>query len=354
MAAIGAPDPRQVDGLGGADSLLSKVCIVAPSSAPTADIECEFANVTPGKGHPTYGTNCGNLLAGAALFAIDEGLARIATGRRAVRILNRNTGDMISARISQTESESVNLFSQTGMADTGTHVLLDFHDPTRSAQEQLLPTGNVMDEIQLPCGSRVMTSVIDAGAMYVFVNAEDLGLVGTESKEDMDTMPHKLRDLEYIRGVAAMRVGLVESAFDAAIVTPDVPKLAFVSSVSAQTIDGRALIIDATQCDLNSRIISSQKFHNAYAVTAAIATASAASISGSVVQKAIGKDLDVGMQTIKIGHPTGVMACTVNIVNADSGRTISHARLTRTARRIMEGTIFIPCLSPSKEQVGVC
>ena len=105
MAALGAPDPRQVDGLGGGDSLLSKVCVVSASARDDADVECDFANIAPGKLNPTYGTNCGNLLAGAAIFAIEEGLARVATGRRAVRIYNRNSQSLTTARIAPRKTQ---------------------------------------------------------------------------------------------------------------------------------------------------------------------------------------------------------------------------------------------------------
>jgi 2-methylaconitate cis-trans-isomerase PrpF len=342
MAAMGAPDPRQVDGLGGADSLLSKVCIVSKSLSSRADIECEFANIAPGSDRPTYGTNCGNLVAGAAIFAIDEELARPATGRRAVRIFNKNSGALISARISGMNTDEPDFFSNAGMTSTGTRVHLDFHDPVGTFQENLLPTGNEYDDIRLPDGTSVRVSIIDAGAMYVFVKAEDLGLTGVESKEQMDQMHEKLGQLEYIRGSAAKLVGIVDSVENAVNLSPDVPKLAFVGPAAQQPINGVSPIVDARSVDLVSRIISSQKFHNAYAVTAAIATAAAASVAGSTVHEVSGRDLNSGIETIRIGHPTGIMECTIAIEDAPMGRTILSAGVARTARRIMEGTVFIP------------
>jgi 2-methylaconitate cis-trans-isomerase PrpF len=143
-------------------------------------------------------------------------------------------------------------------------------------------------------------------------------------------------------------LGLVNETSEAIRVTPDVPKLAFVAPPSKYHVDGARTGVDADTIDLVSRIISSQKYHNAYAVTAAIATAAAASVRDSTVHEAIGHDLDRGLQEIRIGHPTGVMECAVEIGESLETPNLRRARITRTARRIMEGTVFIPTCSPRK------
>ncbi len=342
MSAMGAPDPRQVDGLGGSDSLLSKACIVSASEKINADVECEFANIAPGSGRPTWGTNCGNLVAAVALFAVDEGLVFDRSESPTVRIWNRNSDGLIVAQVREIGSDTVGSFSFAGMTDTGSCVHLNFLDPVGTVQEKLLPTGNARELVRLPSGAEVAISIVDAGAMYVFINADDVGLSATESAAEMMECPGKLNDLEFIRSVAAKLAGLVDAAADATCLTPDVPKLAFVSPATSHRIDASLDPIDARSIDLVSRIISSQKYHNAYAVTAAIATAAAATVQGSVVQEVTGLDMDSGMQRIRIAHPTGIMDCSIDISDKHGDRQISRARITRTARRIMEGTVFIP------------
>jgi len=342
MAAMGAPDPRQVDGLGGGDSLLSKACIVARSNAVDADVECEFANIAPGKQRPTWGTNCGNLVAAVAVFALDEGLVVSRGERPTVRIRNRNSGSLIIAQVGSTAGGTSQDDRFSGMTDTGFRVHLDFIDPVGTVRGQLLPSGNARDSIRMPNGSKVDISIVDAGAMYVFVAANSIGLTATETGAEMSSLQKKMDDLEYLRCAAAKLAGLVEDAQDATRLTPDIPKLAFLSKATDECIDASPDLIDVRSVDLVSRIVSSQRFHNAYAVTAAIATIVAASVRGSIVCEAIGIDIGDGIRRLRIGHPTGIMDCSVVIKEKSGCTEFSSVQFVRTARRIMEGTVFIP------------
>jgi len=342
MAAIGAPDPRQVDGIGGGDILLSKVCIVSKSPDTDVDVECEFANITPGKKRPTWGTNCGNLVAAVAIFAVDEGLVPRGCETPTVRIRNRNSQCLISAQIQSIEADTRDSHDNSGMTGTGSCVHMDFLDPVGTVQEHLLPTGNVRDTISLPDGTGVDVTIIDAGAMYVFVKADDVNLSAVESAAQMDGLPETMEKLEFIRATAAQMVGLVDDRGDATRLTPDIPKLAFVAPARTYSSDGSTKEINAQSIDLVSRIVSSQKYHNAYAVTAAIATAAAAAVSGSTVHEASAAKLGEGLQTLRIGHPTGIMECAIEKAPSSETLTITRARVTRTARRIMEGLLYIP------------
>ena len=342
MAAIGAPDPRQVDGMGGGDMLLSKVCIVSRSPDSGVDVECEFANVTPGKERPTWGTNCGNLVAAVAIFAVDEGLVPPDCEMPTVRIRNRNSQCLIAAQIQPIAKETSDIYDCSGMTDTGSCVHMDFLDPVGTVQEHLLPTGNVRDSISLSDGTSVDITIIDAGAMYVFVKADDIGLSAVETAAQMEGLPETMENLEFIRATAAQMVGLVTDRGDATHLTPDIPKLAFVAPARTYCIGGSTNEIGAQSIDLVSRIVSSQKYHNAYAVTAAIATAAAAAVSGSTVHEASGTSLGDGMQTVRIGHPTGIMECAIEKAHSSEILTITRARITRTARRIMQGTLYLP------------
>lgn len=342
MGAVGAPDPRQVDGLGGADMLLSKTAIISRSTDPDADIECEFANITPGKDRPTYGTNCGNLVAAVALFAIDEGLVSPQRSGSAIRIRNRNSGDLIDAGVGALAAESNAGSNLSGMSDTGVCIRLDFVEPVGTVQNTLLPTGTPRETVEISDGRKVDISVVDAGALYVFVRAADLGLTATETADEFRNNPETTRALEQIRSVVAHKLGLAGSVSDATQSTPDVPKLAFVGPPTGYRCNNGSASVEAGSIDLVSRIVSSQNYHNAYAVTGAIATAVAAAVPGSTVSEAVARDLHSGVHEIRIGHPSGAMTCRLHNQASAGNPDIPRVGLTRTARRIMQGTVTIP------------
>lgn len=345
MGAVGAPDPRQVDGLGGGDMLLSKVAIVARSDRADADVECEFANMTPGKDLPTWGTNCGNLVAAVALFAIEEGLVPGSGNKPVVRILNRNSDSLIEARIGVLDAKQRKSFQLTGMPSTGACIDLDFLEPVGAFQSRLLPTGRVRDSIQLDDGTSADVSVVDAGALYVFVRAADLGLTASETRKQLRDTPGAFDQLENLRAEVAKMMGLVQSTADAAQLSPDVPKLAIVGPAVSYRCDSSPNTVESESIDVVSRILSSQKYHRAYAVTGAIATAVAAAIEGSTVYEAAGKSACHGLQSVRIGHPSGVVACEVEMRESTVEHDFAFARIKRTARRVSQGTVFVPSLS---------
>lgn len=342
MGAVGAPDPRQVDGLGGADILLSKVAIVACSMSPDVDVECEFANIAPGRDRPTYGTNCGNLVAAVALFAIDEGLVSAQYKNSTIRIRNRNSGVIIEARINSLACNAQSDSAFGGMSKTGVCVDLDFMAPVGTVRDNLLPTGNAGEIVVLDDGRQVHVSVVDAGALYVFVRAADLGLTATETTDQLRRNPSILEALEIIRCTVAYRTGLVDSVVDATRLTPDVPKLAFVGPPRSYRPCNGATPIDAAGVDLVSRIVSSQNYHSAYAVTGAIATAAAAAVPGSVVQEVVAKDLVAGLHEVRIGHSSGLMICRIENRASVGNPDIPKVGVMRTARRIMQGSVVVP------------
>jgi len=332
MAVVGAPDPRQVDGLGGADLLLSKVAIVRPSKRAGTDIECRFGSIPPGSKTVKYGANCGNLSAAVALYAWQENLT---SGDEPLRIFNPDSNSAMEARL---KSENFPSSEMSGMPATGTLVELTFLDPAGTASDCLLPTGKAVDFLQLPEGRTIPASIIDSGALYVFVRAEDAGLPYAASSKDLQSHADTMNILEYLRGQAAVLVGLAKSPAEARLISGDIPKLAFVSPPSDYRTEGSDLPVSAKHIHLISRIISNQSFHKAYAVTGAIATASAAVVPGSVVYQLI----DSERSPIQIGHPTGIMKCAVQWSIADDEVVISTASVLRTARRIAEGHCFLP------------
>jgi 2-methylaconitate cis-trans-isomerase PrpF len=306
------------------------------------DVECEFANIAPGKGRPTYGTNCGNLVAAVALFAVDEGLVSPQYKNSAIRIRNRNSGNIIEARVRALASDAGPDTGFCGMSETGVCVDLDFIDPVGTVKNSLLPTGHPRERVILDDDRAVDVSVVDAGALYVFVRAKDLGMSACETAEELLRNSSILDVLEAIRSTVAYRLGLADAVANATRLTPDVPKLAFVGSPGTYQPSNSSTPIDAESIDLVSRIVSSQNHHRAYAVTGAIATAVAATVSGSVVQEVIGKDLLAGSHEIRIGHPSGMMTCRVENRPLDGNPEIPRAGVMRTARRIMQGSVIVP------------
>lgn len=342
MGAVGAPDPRQVDGLGGADMLSSKIGIVCQSVDDSADVECEFANIAPGKSRPTFGTNCGNLVAAVALFAIDEGIVSPRCKHAGIRIKNRNSGDVIEARVGSLARASDDDAGWAGMSNSGVCVDLDFIDPVGTVRNTMLPTGSPRETYVLGDGRSVDVSVVDAGALYVFARASDFDLTATESAAQLQSNPAALVALEHLRSMVAHNIGIVDSASDAISHSPDVPKLAFVGPPQNYDFNDHSGSITSDKIDLVSRIVSSQNYHCAYAVTGAIATAVAAAVPGSVVNEAIGRDLHSGVHGVRIGHPSGVMTCAIESRQLDGRLLIPRAGIMRTARRIMQGNVIVP------------
>jgi 2-methylaconitate cis-trans-isomerase PrpF len=342
MGAVGAPDPRQVDGIGGADLLLSKVAVVARADDDDADLECEFANIAPGKLRPAYGTNCGNLVAGVALFGIEEGLLGMRESTSSIRIRNRNSGKITEACVRGLAAELRMDDRHTGMPATGACIDLDFLEPGGSVLGCLLPTGRKRETISLDDGTAVDVSIVDAGALYVFLRAADLGLSGAETFHELTHDHMMLQRLEQIRCEAATRIGLVSDPSAATERTPDVPKLAFVGPAREYARNDGLGTVSADQVDLVSRIISSQHYHQAYAVTAAIATAAAASLEGSTVNEALGRVTVESEASFRIGHPSGVLDCRIKSRQIDGKTEIVSGGVMRTARRIMQGSVLVP------------
>ncbi len=353
MAVIGGPDPRQVDGIGGADLLLSKVALVWPSDRAGVDVECRFGSITPGSKSIKYGANCGNLAAAVALFALQEGLVDPAAQR--VRIRNPDSNAIMEARLVATDSPVNGRSTQlSGMPVTGSLVELAFLNPSGTAGESLLPTGNVVDDLETPDGRVISASIVDAGAQYVFLRADELGLDPAATSELVQNDRELMAVFEHLRGQAAVLTGLASSVAEAKTVTPSVPKLAFVGPPNDYRCEGRNVVVSGNDVHLLSRIISSQSFHKAYAVTGAIATASAAVVPGTVVHQLVHGRAHRFDGRLLIGHPTGIMECTVQWSLTDGEIVVERAGVMRTARRIMEGRscLHTALRDPHRTRVG--
>jgi len=330
LAALGSPDPygRQLDGLGGGISSLSKACIIGPSSHPDAQVDYTFAQVEVRSPVVDYAGNCGNCSSAVGPFAIDEGLVPAREGETVVRIHNTNTKKIIVAHIPVQDGEAAvdGDFELAGVAGRGARIALDFLDPGGAGTGRLLPTGHARDIV-----AGVEASLVDATNPFVFVRARDLGLTGTETPQAIDADRELSARLETIRAEAGARMGMVGSAA--------VPKIAVVAPPQTCTaLDGT--VVERDSVDLLARAISMGNCHRAVPLTGAMCLAVAAEIEGSLVHEASrgrgARSLDV-----RLGHPSGVLPIAAGVSVRAGEPWAERVTVYRTARRLMEGVVRV-------------
>ena len=334
-AAIGSPDPngRQLDGMGGGISSLSKICVVGPSSHPDADVDYTFAAIGVRDDEVDFSSNCGNMTSAIGPFAVDSGLANAGettgTSEATVRIHNTNTGKLIHSTFPVEDGEAVagGDFTIDGVSGTASKINLAFLDPAGSKTGKLLPTGNVVDEFDT-----VRATCIDVGNPCVFVRAADLDVEGSILPDEIEAHPTLLKRLDSIRRQGAVAMGLCK---DPASAPGSIPKIAMLSSPTPHLLlSGQQL--GKKDVDLVARALSVGQAHKAVPITVALALAAASKMRGSMVHEVTSKD-PVDRDGITIGHSSGRL-----LVNAqfNSQGNITSASLFRTARRLMEGRVF--------------
>lgn len=340
LRLMGSPDKKQIDGLGGSQSVTSKVAIVKKSSRADADVDYTFAQVSVDKPLVSYKGNCGNISSGVGPFAIERGLVEAKEGTTSVRIFNTNTNKVIIADV-RTKNGSVEYdgsFAIAGVPGTSSPVRLKFVEPSGTFGKGLLPTGNAVDVLDVPGFGQVEVSIVDAANPLVFVKAKDLGLTGRELPDELNASQEKLELLESVRGLAAVKLGLIEDYTRSAWDTPGIPKMTFVAEAETYvTADGKE--IPKESMDLLSRMMSMQKTHPSYAMTGAMCTAAAAVVPGSVVNQVLREGADT--QYIRIGHPGGILECGVDYQENSAVPYIEDTFGFRTANLLMEGTAHI-------------
>ena len=339
LRLMGSPDPRQIDGLGGAVSTASKVVMVRPSTMPDVDVEYTFAQVSVQEAKVDLRGNCGNCSSTVGPYAIAEGLVPLRTPMTEVRIFNTNTRKLIVAEVPTDAlgpAETGDL-AISGVPGTGAAQLLWFHHPENTNGHGLLPTGNVVDVVSTVLGP-VRATFVDAANPVVYAAAEDLGIEGTEVAR-IELWPQTVRRaLEQVRGYAAVAIGLASEPDDAAQVSRNIPKVGIVRTpVTYLDIYGRQ--VPAHAQDITARILSMGTLHPAFALTGAMALTAAASIPGSVVQLAVAH---TSPDELRIGHPSGVL--TVRRRMSSDGTLVSLG-IQRTARRLLAGTAYVPAES---------
>ena len=338
LAVFGSPDIRQIDGLGGANSLTSKVCIIGPSLREDADVDYTFGQVSVDKAIIDWRGNCGNLTAGVGVFAIAQNLMKVTEGETTVRIYNTNTDKIIHATYKVRDGLVVSDgdYAIPGVPGTGDKIRIDFFDPAGSITGKLLPTGNVKDIIDLGEQGKFTVSIVDAGNPVVYLIPEEIGLKGTELPVEVEGMPKVLKLIEDIRSVAAEMIGIVPDRAIATAKSPAYPKIGFVSA-PCDYVNPEGILIKAEEVDLVARLASMQKMHRAYMITGAISTGAAAQIPGTVVHDVISQRAKES-NTLIIGNPYGPM----EVIVTKEGDEIRREGVYRTARKILDGNVYVP------------
>ncbi len=342
LAIFGSPDTRQIDGIAGADPLTSKLAVIGPPSVPGADLNYTFGQVDINSTFIDYGSNCGNISSAVGPYAIEQGLVRAVEPVTKVRIYNTNTQKMLVAEIPVKDGKPVvkGDYRIAGVPRPGAHLKIDFAGTAGSKTGKLLPTGNVKDVLDVPGVGKITVSLVDAASPMVFVKAEDLGLTGTEPPKEVDGDRELLDRLERIRAMAAFKIGLVANWRDATAGMRAVPLIAFVSPPRAYESFTTGETIGAEAVDFVSRCMFMQVMHKTYSGTATVCTGAAAAIEGTVVNDAMGAKPQNGI--IRFGHPSGVIEAEIAVEKENGAHVLKRAAIGRTARRIMEGYIYVP------------
>ena len=354
IAALGSPDPygRQLDGMGGGISSLSKVCIVGPPSRPDADVDYTFGQVAVDRPQVDWSSNCGNMSSAIGPFAVDEGLVEAAGPEGVVVIHNTNTGKLIRARFPVEDGRAA-VEGDTeipGVSGTGAPVDLEFLHPGGAGTGALLPTGHVLDDLDVEGVGRVPASLVDAANAFVFVDADAVGVAGTELPAALDARPDVMGRLERIRAAAAVAMGIAASPAEASSRFPSAPKIGIVAPPRpAETLSRET--IDAAEGDLTARMVSMGNVHRALPLTGVLGFAVAAAIEGTVVARAAaGTGAEAGVRDanrggrIRLISPSGIISAAASVRRTGSGGGwhAEHASVRRTQRRLFDGFVYVP------------
>ncbi|MBQ7796642.1 MAG: 3-methylitaconate isomerase [Lachnospiraceae bacterium] len=347
LSAFGSPDRRQIDGMGGANTSTSKVAIIKKSERPGIDVDYDFGQVDVMAPIVGKTMNCGNISSAVGPFAIDEGLVEAVEPMTEVHIFNLNTQKEIIAQVPVKDGRAVTEgdFEIDGVPGTAAKVTLKFVNPQGAASGKLLPTGNVKDYIEIE-GKTYEYSFVDACNPVIFVHPEDFGVTGTEIPSEFNALPNCqeiCRILEIIRGTGAILLGYAKDLEDAKKNSQTLPKIAFATKPVDYTA-GSGKAIGKEDTDIVARLFSvNMKMIDAYMGTGAICTVTAANTPGTIVNDIVkevtGTDRN---EHIRIGHPWGIMHSYAELqIHEDGTHEVLSGLLDRTARRIMEGYVYV-------------
>ena len=344
LRVIGSPDPygKQIDGMGGATSSTSKTVILSRSDSPEHDVNYLFGQVSIDKAFVDWSGNCGNLTAAVGAFAIHAGLvepSRIPeNGVATVRVWQANIEKTIIVRvpISNGEVQETGDFELDGVTFPAAEIQVEFMDPA-DGEGAMFPTGNLVDELEVPGVGTFKATLINAGIPTIFLEADALGYTGTELQEAINNDAQALARFETIRAYGALRMGLIRD-LDEAASRQHTPKIAFVARPTAYTASS-GKEVKAEEIDLLVRALSMGKLHHAMMGTAAVAISAAAVVPGTLVNQAAGGG---ERNFVRFGHPSGTLRVGAEAKEVDDRWTVTKAIMSRSARILMEGWVRVP------------
>jgi 2-methylaconitate isomerase len=348
MRVIGSPDPygKQIDGMGGATSSTSKTVILSKSSRPDHDVDYLFGQVSIDSAFVDWSGNCGNLSAAVGPFAISNGLVDpsrvLKNGVAIVRVWQANIGKTIIAHVPITDGavQETGDFELDGVTFPAAEVQLEFMDP--AAEEEgaggaMFPTGNLVDDLEVPGVGTLKATMINAGIPTIFLNAEQIGRTGTELQDAINGDPKTLAMFETIRAHGAVRMGLIKHV-DEAAKRQHTPKVAFVAK-PADYVASSGKAVAASDVNLLVRALSMGKLHHAMMGTAAVAIGTAAAIPGTLVNLAAGGG---PRDAVRFGHPSGTLRVGAQATQEGGEWVVKKAIMSRSARVLMEGWVRVP------------
>jgi 2-methylaconitate isomerase len=347
LRVIGSPDPyaAHIDGMGGATSSTSKCVILSKSTRPGHDVDYLYGQVSIDKAFVDWSGNCGNLSTAAGAFAIHAGFvdpARVPRhGTCSVRIWQANIGKTIIAHVpvSEGQVQETGDFELDGVTFPAAEIVLEFIDPSEDGEggASMFPTGRLVDDLEVPGVGTFKATMITAGIPTVFVNAEDIGCTGTELREAINGDPRQLERFEKIRVAGALRMGLIKTPGEA-LQRQHTPKIAFVAPPK-DYVSSSGKQVAAADIDLLVRALSMGKLHHAMMGTAAVAIGTAAAIPGTLVNLAAGGG---ARHAVRFGHPSGTLRVGAEATQIDGEWVVTKARMSRSARVLMEGWVRVP------------
>jgi probable AcnD-accessory protein PrpF len=347
LRVIGSPDPygKQIDGMGGATSSTSKTVIVSKSTRADHDVDYLFGQVSIDKPFVDWSGNCGNLSAAVGPFAIASGFIDAAkipqSGICTVRIWQANIGKTIVAHvpIANGQVQETGDFELDGVTFPAAEIALEFLDPADEGEDggAMFPTGNLVDDLDVPGVGTFKATLINAGIPTIFLNAADLGYTGSELQDAINSDAAVLARFEMMRAHGALKMGLIEDIAEAAK-RQHTPKIAFVAPPATYTASS-GKVVEAGSIDLRVRALSMGKLHHAMMGTAAVAIGTAAAIPGTLVNLAAGGG---EREAVRFGHPSGTLRVGAQARRIDGVWTVTKAIMSRSARVLMEGAVRVP------------
>ena len=339
LKVIGSPDTnqRQLNGMGGGVSSVSKCVIISPSERDDADIDYNFIQIAIDKPIAEWNNNCGNLSGAVGPYAVQEGIIKPKEGENLVRIYQVNTDKIIHSTFQVKDGKPLieGDYSIAGVHGAGSKVRLDYIEPGGSGTGKLLPTGNVIDEIEIKDYGKIKVSIVDAATPLVYLLAEDIGLKGTEAPDELDAKTDKMNLIQKIRRKSAHIIGLSNSENEAPMNTP---RIGIVTSPKDYVSLDKTKISSNDQ-DITTRMFSMEKTHKAIMGTAGVNIGVAAAIDGTIPNKVKRKNSDP--LELRAGNPSGIMTAGAIIENKNGKPFAKSAIFFRTFRPLMRGEVLV-------------